>query len=53
MQVEVNHAREESPVCDDVEFELSQALLKQLKTLKAAIRKCHELRRRAEGRAGV
>jgi hypothetical protein len=52
MRVEVNHVREESPDCDDGEFELSRALLKQLKTLKAAIRNCHELRRKAEGKTG-
>jgi hypothetical protein len=49
MRVEVNHVREERPVCDDGEFELSRALLKQLKTLKAAMRRCDELRRRAKG----
>ena len=49
IQVEVNHVRQETPVCDDGEFELSRALLKQLKTLKAAMRRCDELRRRAKG----
>jgi hypothetical protein len=49
MRVEVNGIRDERPVGDDDSFELSRALLKQLKTLKAAIRKCHELRRKAEG----
>ena len=49
MRVEYNGVREEHPVCGHADFELTRALLKQLKTLKAAIRKCHELRRKAEG----
>jgi hypothetical protein len=50
MRVEFNGSREKLPATGDDEFELSRALLKQLKTLKAAMRKCDELRRRAQGK---
>jgi hypothetical protein len=53
MRVEYNGVLDELPDNDDGDFELSRALLKQLKTLKAAIRKCEELGRRARRKSGA
>jgi hypothetical protein len=51
MRVEFNCVREELPVAQDEEFELGRALLKQVRMVKAAMRKCDELKRRAKGNA--
>jgi hypothetical protein len=52
MRVELNGVREKLTAAHEEEFELGRALLRQVNVLKAAMRKCDELRRRAEGKAG-